>query len=304
MVDALTSYVEPRIVHSFSHEQRKEVLSAGLPASVPGAAASSSNKQDLERVLCKSCSPACFGYRRGLELHGPERGGLGVLRIAHQGQREVAVVFISELLANYKDAHGAPGSLQAAEEWLEKAADLQKYRGIVWKAVLQQHQLVAIPMGCVTFDLVTSVVDVIGHKMNLLLQAEKSVQSIDSYVECMQQAGGPCDSQEFQAWLWTQSKLARRRFVPLSAGALQECLQPRLQDKNLTMCLNLGITIRFVSRVGKKNLGGLGALSRVVSHSVRALSSVSAFSITRRRKAQKLVAECGRRIQAFRNPKM
>ena len=223
MADAMMAFVSPRVAYAFTKEQRKAAV-AGAPTGGSAAASSDANGE-LERLLCKSCSPACFGYRRGLQLHGPERAGLGVLRIAHQGQREVAIVFISELLANYKASQEpGPACLQAAEQWLQETANLQNYRGTVWKVVLQQHQLIAIPMGCVTFDYVTSAVDIVGHKMNVLLEADKSVESVDAYVQCMQEAGAVLHGQdsEFQTWLWTQRILQKCRIRPLSRDALKD----------------------------------------------------------------------------------
>ena len=67
--------------------------------------------------------------------------------------------------------------------------------------------MLAIPMGCITYDWVTSSVDVIGHKMNVFLQASLSAASVDEYVSGLQAAG---EAHDHEVWYWTQSKLQRK----------------------------------------------------------------------------------------------
>ena len=140
IADAMMCYVEQRVVHKFDPDFQKEVM-AGTAQSEPPAAAQKAKDKETEKLVCKSCLPACFGYRRNLELSGPERAGLGVLRLAPQGQRSVAIVFISELMASYQKARAEPCSVMVAQNWFQSVANLEGYVGTVWRAQLLRHSI-------------------------------------------------------------------------------------------------------------------------------------------------------------------
>ena len=142
----------------------------------------SSPKKNETDVLARACVPATFAVRSGLELWGPETGGLGSIRVAQDGVRNVALFHADQLL-KFMHAEGeAEQTLARAQAVVTSmtAKTFEKFKllgGRIWKAAVSPHEGLVVPMGMLAVECIGNV-DVAGHKVATFVASAESKHSL------------------------------------------------------------------------------------------------------------------------------
>ena len=137
-----------------------------------------------KHAIAHACLPSIFGMRSFLEIGGPEVGGLGCIRVQHEGTKHFACCHVSDWFAFLCQNGMAADKLtcQAAYDYMKSSMSETIYKfcnsgAPLWRVTQGPHEALVIPSGMFSFD-ETLGADVFGHKIGILCPTAKTAADL------------------------------------------------------------------------------------------------------------------------------
>lgn len=151
-------------------------------------------KKGEKHAVAHGCLPSVFGMRSHLEVGGPEVGGMGCVRIAHEGSRSFACCHASHLFDFMTQGGNTflpeAVTVQSSYDFVRSmvAEDFKRMFNngkTLWRATVGPHDALIVPCGMFAFDSVFGA-EVLGRKISIALRTKTTAADLHALLTVAQ----------------------------------------------------------------------------------------------------------------------